>query len=81
MGAAFLWCFAARRSVRAMAICPCQALQRRCGTPQERPKGWFVSPMAAFRLLQRTMAIRFEAGLALNTDRPTELINTTLREH
>ena len=39
------------------------------------------TPIATFRFLQRTMAIRFEAGLALNTDRPTELINTFLREH
>lgn len=37
--------------------------------------------MAAFRLLQRTMAIRFEARLALNTDRPTEPGNITLKEY
>jgi len=37
--------------------------------------------MAAFRILQRTMAIRFEARLALNTDRPTEPGNITLKEY
>jgi len=33
--------------------------------------------MAALRPLQRTMAIRYEACLALNADRPTELVNIT----
>ncbi|MEN8206292.1 MAG: hypothetical protein ABFS24_09790 [Pseudomonadota bacterium] len=39
------------------------------------------APMAALRLLQRTTAIHFEACLALNADRPTESINTTLPEY
>jgi len=34
--------------------------------------------MAVLRLLQRTMAIYCKARLALNPDRPTESINTTL---
>ena len=37
--------------------------------------------MAAFHLLQRTMAIRYEARLAMNADRPTEPGNITLKEH
>ena len=32
-------------------------------------------------VLQRTMAIRFEARLALNADRPTEPDNITLKEY
>jgi len=39
------------------------------------------APMAVFRLLQRTMAIRYEARLALNADRPTELDNIALKEY
>ncbi len=39
------------------------------------------APMAALRLLQRTMAIRCEARLAMNADRPTELINITLMDY
>ena len=37
--------------------------------------------MAAFHLLQRTMAIRCEARLAMNADRPTEPGNITLKEY
>ncbi len=37
--------------------------------------------MAALRLLRRTMAIRFEARLALNADMPTEPDNITLKEY
>ena len=39
------------------------------------------APMAAFRLLQRTKAIRCEARLALNADRPTEPGNITMKEY
>ena len=39
------------------------------------------APMAALRLLQRTMAIRGEARLAMNADRPTEYGNITLKEY
>ena len=37
--------------------------------------------MAALRLLQRTQAIRCEARLALNADRPTEYDNRPLTCH
>ncbi|VAX04852.1 RTX toxin transporter, ATP-binding protein [hydrothermal vent metagenome] len=37
--------------------------------------------MAALRLLQRTKAIRCEARLAMNADRPTEPVNMTLVEY
>ncbi len=39
------------------------------------------APMAALHLLRRTMAIHCETCLAMNTDRPTEPINTTLTEY
>jgi hypothetical protein len=37
--------------------------------------------MAAFRLLERTIAILCEARLALNADRPAEPTNITLKEY
>jgi len=37
--------------------------------------------MAAFRLLERTIAIPCEARLALNADRPTEPDNIMLKEY
>jgi hypothetical protein len=37
--------------------------------------------MAALRLLQRTMAIRCEVCLVLNTNRPIEHINISLSEY
>ena len=39
------------------------------------------APMAALRLLQRTMAIRCKARLTMNADRPTELKIITLKEY
>ena len=81
MGSALLWCFATRRSTQAMAI----VLVKCCNAVAEhhsnaRRVGLSAS-MAALRLLQRTMAIRCEACLALNTDRPTESINISLSEY
>ncbi len=37
--------------------------------------------MTAFRLLQRTKAIRCETRLAMSADRPTEPVNTNLMDH
>ena len=81
MGSALLWCFATRRSTQAMAI----VLVKCCNAVAEhhsnaRRVGLSAS-MAALHLLQRTMAIRCEACLALNTDRPTEPINISLSEY
>ncbi len=81
MGSALLWCFATRRSTQAMAI----VLVKCCNAVAEhhsnaRRVGLSAS-MAALHLLQRTMAIRCEACLALNTDRPTEHINMSLSEY
>ena len=81
MGSALLWCFATRRSTQAMAI----VLVKCCNAVAEhhsnaRRVGLSAS-MAALHLLQRTMAIRCEACLALNTDRPTEPIKISLSEY
>ena len=68
----FLWYFAARRSVQAMAI----VLVKYCNAGVEYHRNarrvGLSAFMAAFRLLQRTIAIRYEARLALNADRPIE---------
>ena len=81
MGSALLWCFATRHSTQAMAI----VLVKCCNAVAEHHSNarrvCLSASMAALRLLQRTMAIRCEACLALNTDRPTEPINITLSEY
>ena len=81
MGSALLWCFATRHSAQVMAI----VLVKCCNAVAEhhsnaRRVGLSAS-MAALRPLRRTMAIHCEACLALNADRPTEPINTTLLEY
>jgi len=81
MSSALLWCFTTRHSTQAMAI----VLVKCCNAVAEhhsnaRRVGLSV-PMAALHLLQRTMAIHCEARLALDPDRPTESINTTLSEY
>jgi len=80
-GSALLWCFAARRSAQAMAV----VLVKHCNAGAEHHRSarrvGLSASMAALRLLQRTMAIRCEARLALNADRPTEPGNITLKEH
>ncbi len=43
---------------------PCQALQRRGGTPQARPKGWSVSAQGGVAPLAKGTAIRCETRLA-----------------
>ncbi|MCP4283350.1 MAG: hypothetical protein GY792_02695 [Gammaproteobacteria bacterium] len=60
---------------------PCQALQRRGGTPQARPKGWSVSAQGGVAPLAKGTAIRCETRLALNADRPTEPDNISWTEH
>ena len=81
MSSALLWCFATRHSTQAMAI----VLVKCCNAVAEHHSNarrvGLSGPMAALRLLQRTMAIHYEARLALNPDRPTESINTTLPEY
>ena len=81
MGSAFLWCFATRHSAQAMAI----VLVKSCNAVAEHHSSalrvGLSAPMAALRLLQRTRAIRGEACLAMNADRPTEPINMTLTEY
>jgi len=81
MDSASLWCFATRHSTQAMAI----VLVQYCNAEAEHHSGarrvGLSAPMAALRLLQRTMAIRYETCLALNADRPTEPVNTTLTEY
>ena len=81
MSSALLWCFATRHSTQAMAI----VLVKCCNAVAEHHSNarrvGLSAPMAALCLLQRTMAIRCEACLALSPDRPTESINTTLPEY
>ena len=71
----------ARHSMQAMAI----VLAKCCNAVAEHHSNarrvGLSAPMAALCLLQRTTAIRCEACLALNADRPTESINITLTEH
>ena len=71
----------ARHSTQAMAI----VLVKCCNAVAEyhsyARRVDLSGPMAALRLLQRTMAIYCETRLALDPDRPTESINTTLSEY
>ena len=81
IGSALLWCFATRHSTQAMAV----VLVKCCNAVAEhhsiaRRVGLSAS-MAALCLLQRTRAICYETCLALNADRPTESINTTMSEY
>ena len=81
MGSALLWCFAIRHSTQAMAI----VLVKCCNDVAEHHSNalrvGLSASMAALHLLQRAMAIRYDACLALNTDRPTEPIKATLLEY
>jgi hypothetical protein len=63
-------------------LSPYQARQRRCGTPQERPKGWPVSVHGCvLPFAKDSMTIHFKARLTLNADRPTESQFITLVEY
>ena len=81
MGSAILWCFATRHSTKAMAIVLVKCCNAVAGHHSSARRVGLSAPMAALRLLQRTMAIRYEACLALSADRPTEPININLLEY
>ncbi len=81
MGSAYLWCLAARRSAQAMAVVLVKHCNAATGHHRYARRVGLSAFMAALRLLQRTMAIRREARLAMNADRPTELININLSDH
>jgi len=78
---AFLWCFAAKRRVQAMAVALVKHGNAAAGHHRSARRVDLSAPMAALRLLQRTMAIRCEARLAMNADRSTEYGNITLKEY
>ncbi len=81
MASALLWYFATRHSTQAMAI----VLAKCCNAVAEHHSNArrvdLSASMAALHLLQRTMAICYEARLALNADRTTEPMNITLTEY
>jgi len=81
MGSALLWCFAARRRAQAMAGFLVKRGNAAAGHHRSARRVGLSASTAAFRLSQRTMAICFEARLALNADRSTEPINTDLLDH
>ncbi len=67
-----MWCFAARRRAQAMAIVLAKYGNAAAGHHGSARRVGLSASMAAFHLLQRTIVIRYEVRLALNTDRPTE---------
>ena len=51
------------------------------GHPRSALRVGLSAPLAVLRLLQRTGPFGFKPRLARNTDRPTECVNMTLKEH
>jgi len=81
MDAALLWCFATRHSTQAMALVLVKCCNAVAEYHNNAQRVGLSASMAVLHLLQRTKAIYCEACLAMNADRPTEPINTTLTEH
>ncbi len=78
---ALLWCFAARRSVQAMALVLVKHCNAAVGHHRNTRRVGLSAFMTVLRLLLRTMAINCETRLILNADRPTELGIITLKEY
>jgi len=81
MSSATLWRLATRHSTQAMAIVLVKCCNAVAGRHSVALRVGLSAFMAMLHLLQRTMAIRCEARLALNADRPTEPIKTILTEY
>ena len=81
MGSALLWCCAARRRAQAMAWVLVKRGNAAAGHHRNARRVGLLAFMAALPLSRRTMAIHFEARLALNANRPTEPINISLLDH
>ena len=80
-GSASLWCCAARRSAKAMALSLVEHWNAAAGHHRDALRVDLSTPTDGVAPLDKGIAIACEARLAVNVDKPTEPVVITWTEH